>query len=284
MKGLFSVCILLGLLITSPAQSQELYDDFTGPLLSSQKWFTNRLVGNNISNVLEFGQVITKKKLDMFNHCSGSILDGNSGTTTCSMRLIMQNGSDVTSMEALVQPIALEQNTCSENNIGSTWIRLGGAFFNSSDVAPANQVNDVQAYIALRRNANSTEELNVLHIEGHVLKCTEGTSCATSENVTNLNGLGNPIDLGTITVKKKALLKLVHDPDNNRFVFTQGKGRKAVEKEIVYGEDENFPPYLSNGGYKRLEVRHSLANCSPVTASNWVRAYFDNFYVTKPEK
>ena len=30
MKGLFSVCILLGLLITSPAQSQELYDDFKG--------------------------------------------------------------------------------------------------------------------------------------------------------------------------------------------------------------------------------------------------------------
>ncbi len=33
----------------------------SGPLLSSQKWFTNRLVGNNISNVLEFGQVITKE-------------------------------------------------------------------------------------------------------------------------------------------------------------------------------------------------------------------------------
>ena len=284
MKGLLSACIVMGLLITSPAQSQELYDDFTGPLLSPQNWFANRLGGNNISNVLEFGQVITKKKLDMFNHCSGSILDGNSGTTTCSIRLVMQDGSDVMAMEALVQPIALEQNTCSENKIGSIWIRLGGAFFNSSGLAPANQVNDVQAYIALRRNANSTEELNILHIEGHVLKCTEGTSCATSENVTNLNGLGNPIDLGTITVKKKVQLKLVHDPDNNRFVFTQGKGKKAVEKEIVYGEDENFPPYSSNGGYKRLEARHSLANCYPDAASNWVRVYFDNFYVTKQVK
>lgn len=61
MKGLLSVCVVFGLLITSPAQSQELYDDFTGPLLSPQKWFTNRLIGGNISNVLEFGQVITKK-------------------------------------------------------------------------------------------------------------------------------------------------------------------------------------------------------------------------------
>jgi len=279
MKSLLSICVILGLLITPLAQSQELYDDFTGPLLSSQKWFANRLVGANISNILEFGQVITKKKLDMFNHCSGSVLDDNSGATTCSIRLIMQDGSDVTAMEALVQPIAIEQTICSANNIGSTWVRLGGAFFNSSDVAPTSQVNDVQAYISLVRDADTSEDSNILHIEAVVLRCT-ATDCSTFVNVTNQSGGSNPIDLGTIAVKKKILLKLVHDPDNNRFVFTQGKGRRAVVQEIIYGLSENYPPYLSNGGYKRLEVRHSLANCAPVATSSWARAYFDNFYVT----
>jgi len=281
MKGVMLVCLILALLVSSPAQSQTLYDDFTGPLLDSSKWYGNYLWGTNISNHLEIGQVITKGKLDMFNHCLGSTSDDNSGTTTCSARLIMQDGSGVTAMEALVQPTALAQGRCSGNDVGTNWIRLGGAFFNGSTGAPSDQTNDVQAHISLRRDANSADPEGILTIEGVVFRCT-AADCGSYVFVTT-TGADNPLVLGTIAVKKKVQLRIAHDPANNRFIFTQGKGKKAVQQEIVYIDtlQENFPPYSANGGSKRLEVRHSLANCSPVPASGWARAYFDNFYITR---
>ncbi len=41
MKGVMLVCVILALLVSSPAQSQTLFDDFTGPLLDSSKWYGN---------------------------------------------------------------------------------------------------------------------------------------------------------------------------------------------------------------------------------------------------
>jgi hypothetical protein len=280
MKGLLLLCVVLALLISSPVQSQTLYDDFTGPLLDSGKWGGDYKLISTL-NYLEIGQVITKGKLDMFNHCLGSTSDDNSDATTCSTRLIMQDGASVTAMQALVQPTALAQGRCLGNDVGTTWIRLGGAFFNGSTIAPSNQVNDVQAHISLRRDANSIDPAGVLTIEGVVFRCT-AADCGTYVFVTT-TGADNPLVLGTIAVKKKVQLSIAHDPANNRFIFTQGAGKKAVQKEIVYIDtlQENFPPYSANGGLKRLEVRHSLANCSPMPTSGWARAYFDNFYITR---
>jgi hypothetical protein len=280
MKGVMLVCVILALLVSSPVQSQTLYDDFTGPLLDSTRWFGDRIMGDNISNTLEFGHVIAKKKLDMFNHSLGSTSDDNSGTTTCSKRLVMQDGEDVTLMEALVQPIALEQSRCTNNDVGATWIRIGGAFFNSTAITGTvdSQLNDVHAYIGLRRDANSTDSNNVMNIEASVFRCTNA-ECTSTVFVTTDPPVNNPLILGQVTVKKKILLRLVYDPTNHRFLFKQGK--KEPEVEMVYVPRENHPPFASNGGLKRLEVRHSLANCSPVPASGWARAYFDNFYITR---
>ena len=74
---------------------------------------------------------------------------------------------EVTAMEVLVQPIAIEQSRCTLNDDGATWIRIGGAFFNNSLPAepPTDQTNDIQAYISLRRNFNSTDPGNVMTIE-----------------------------------------------------------------------------------------------------------------------
>jgi len=280
MKGVMLVCVILALLVSSPVQSQTLYDDFTGPLLDSTSWFGDRIMGDNISNSLEFGQVIAKKKLDMFNHSLGSTSDENSGTTTCSKRLVMQDGEDVTLMEALVQPIALEQGRCTNNDVGATWIRIGGAFFNSTATTGTvtSQLNDVHAYIGLRRDANSPDPSNVMNIEASIFRCTNA-DCTSTVFVTTDPPVNNPLILGQVTVKKKILLRLVYDPTNHRFLFKQGK--KEPEIAMVYVPRENHPPFASNGGLKRLEVRHSLANCSPVPASGWARAYFDNFYITR---
>lgn len=279
MKGLALLCMIFVLLIAAPAQSQTLYDDFTGPLLSSTKWFSNRLVNTNITNTLEFGQVISKKKLDMFNQCFGSTVDGDTGTRTCSTRLAMQDGSGIVAMEALVQPIALEQTSCEANvdNTTATWIRLGGAFFNSTPITGtvSDQTNDVQAYIALVRRGDSQDPPGVFSIEGSILRCTNG-DCSTSVIVTT-DPPTNPITLGTVSVKKKILLRLEWDSANHQFVFRQGK--KASPVALTYSPRENHPPFAQNGGFKRLEVRHALANCTAGPTRGWARAYFDNFYV-----
>jgi len=278
MKCFLSVFVILGFLVASPAQSQELYDDFTGPLLNPEKWFSNYagLTNQRLTNFLEIGQVISKKKLDMFNNCTGSILDGNSSSTLCSTRLVMQDGEGVMAMEALVQPIAIDMTSCALNDAGSTFIRFGGAFFNSGTVDPTGQTNDVQAHISLRRNP--ADPVGVMTIQGTVFRCT-AADCSTYEQVTT-TGEDNPVDLGTINVKKKIQLKLVYDPVNHVFKFTQGKGKKAVERVIGYTVNENFLPYASNGGFKRLEIRHHLTNCEAGAVTGWARAYFDNFYVT----
>ena len=277
MKGVMLVCVILALLVSSPVQSQTLFDDFTGPLLDSGKWLGDYKWTSTL-NHLEIGQVIAKKKLDMFNHCLGSTEDGDAATQTCSTRLAMQDGSGVTAMEVLVQPIALEQSRCTLNDDGATWIRIGGAFFNNSLPAepPTDQTNDIQAYISLRRNFNSTDPGNVMTIEAYISRCQNG-DCSQSVAVTTDGD--NPLILGTVNVKKKVQLRMVYDPTNHRFLFKQGK--KDPEVAMVYVPRENHAPFAQNGGFKRLEVRHSLANCSPVPASGWARAYFDNFYITR---
>jgi hypothetical protein len=281
MKGLLLLCIVLALLISSPVQSQTLYDDFTGPLLDSGKWLGDYKWVSSL-NHLEIGQVIAKKKLDMFNHCLGSTEDGDADTQTCSTRLAMQDGVGVTAMEALVQLIAitLEQSQCLANDDGVTWIRFGGAFFNSTAITGTvtSQLNDVQAFIALRRNAISTDPAGVMTIEGRVVRCTND-DCTTSVPVTTDPPGNNPLILGTVSVKKKVQLRMVYDPTNHRFLFKQGK--KDPEVEMVYAPRENHPPFAQNGGFKRLEVRHHLANCSAGATSGWARAYFDNFYITR---
>ena len=281
MKGFLLVCIILALLISTPAQSQVLYDDFTGPLLSSSRWFGNRQIGPNISNTLEFGQVASKKKLDMFNHCFGSTADGNTETRPCATRLAMQDGATVVNMEALVQPIALEQSGCAQNSDGATWIRLGGAFFNSTPITGTvdGQNNDILAFISLERELDSSDPPGVMSITGSVYRCTDAT-CSQTVPVTT-TGAQNPIILGTVNVKKKILLKLEYDRNNEVFRFTHGKGKKAVVGEIGFIVNHNWSPGASNGGFKRLEIRHSLANCTAGPTRGWARAYFDNFFVTR---
>ena len=65
----------------------------------------------------------------------------------------MQDGADIKVMDALVQPTGLEQtqNQCVTNDSGGTWIRMGGAFFNSTPITGTvdGQLNDIQAHIAL---------------------------------------------------------------------------------------------------------------------------------------
>lgn len=281
MKGFALICAVMALLISTPAQSQVLYDDFTDPLLSSSRWFGNRQIGTNISNTLEFGQVTSKKKLDMFNHCFGSTADGNTGTRPCATRLAMQDGAAVVTMEALVQPIALEQSGCAQNSDGATWIRLGGAFFNSTPITGTvdGQNNDILAFISLERELDSSDPPGVMSITGSVYRCTDST-CSQTVLVTT-TGAPNPIVLGTVNVKKKVQLRLTWDQTNNRFLFRQGKGNKALEQEIGYIVNENWPPGSSNGGFKRLEIRHGLANCTAGPTRGWARAYFDNFFVTR---
>ena len=67
MKVLVLLCVVLALFVSTPSQSQTLYDDFTGPLLDSSKWFSDYKIGPNISNYMEIGQVIAKGKQFTFN-------------------------------------------------------------------------------------------------------------------------------------------------------------------------------------------------------------------------
>jgi hypothetical protein len=73
-------------------------------------------------------------------------------------------------------------------------------------------------------------------------------------------------DLGLVKVGKKVKLLMRIEKDQDRFVFKLDK--KGAETPISYtGYSDAADPCADNGGMKRLEVTHLLANCQSEPAT-----------------
>jgi hypothetical protein len=273
--GLVTVAVLAGI----PASAQEplvLYDNFEAKVLNADKWFGKESSDQGVSTLESGRQIKTEplfvfKGLDILNRSYASEESGT-GSSTAHTRLLFADGSNVTSIQATVLVKKIQATGCSTNPFAtSPRLRIGGMFFNIGTPTPGDSTNDVWAFIAVGRAIDSTNPPNVLDVYGRAFLCGD-TNC-TGANSTLIGEQA----LGTVKVNQKTKLRITWDPDNDRFTFQKGKD---AEVHVTYTEDDANPPGAPNGGNKRLEVQHQIANCigAPRPLS-YMEAFFDNIMV-----
>jgi len=281
MKMMLYYSVVLIMVLTSmPGQAQEslaLYDNFEVKFLDPIKWLGAEALTNAGSLILESSRQI--KKEPIYGYKGLNILHRGYGGTTVdsgisftSTRLVIPDGSDVETLQATVQVKHFQAVGCTDNpEATEVRARISGYFFNTDIPTPGSAVNDVFAYIIVRRLSSSSARANVLEVVGRVMVCHDN-------NCNNVTLLGSA-DLGTVLLNQKVKLRMTWDKINQEFIFQKGR---SPEYHVYYGDSvsDTAPPGMANGGSKRLEVVGFVANCAteprPV---GFMEAFFDNVFV-----
>jgi hypothetical protein len=76
-------------------------------------------------------------------------------------------------------------------------------------------------------------------------------------------------------VDQKVTLYIKWEKANNRFAFRKGKDALMFVNYLV---DDSTPPSTANGGNKRLEIQHRIANCAVAPDIPRPMSYVDVFF------
>jgi hypothetical protein len=276
-RFVFLIILVLSVFIAFSAQAQlTVYDDFSGPYLSPDRWYVYNQYDITITS-MEGGLRIKSGKLGYYSRNFGGE-ESDSGRPRARRRLVMQNGLNVTAMETSVQVKGLEVTGCANNTTPSrAEVRIGGAFFNDVGICEGegSVTGDVQAYIGLRKDTDDPDlPSGYMRAIGTVLRCNNSGCTDTTEIGTQ--------DLGLVKVGKKVKLLMRIEKAQDRFVFKLDK--KGAEVPISYsGYSDAANPCGDSGGLKRLEVTHLLANCQTGPATyGWLDTYYDYLSVSSP--
>ena len=176
MKAILAGCCIIALLalISGPLEAQEdlvLYDDFEGKFLTPDKWLcgeasTPAIAIQESSRQIKKEPVYGYKGLNILNRARGAT-SSNSGTYFTATRLTIPDGSAVETIQATIQVKRIEAVGCS-GNLEPTEVRarMSGYFFNTDVPEPGSALNDVQAFIMVRRLSNSDAAAKVLDVIG----------------------------------------------------------------------------------------------------------------------
>jgi hypothetical protein len=274
-----SICFVWVLLLVfsfnAPVQAQvlDLYDDFSAPLLSPEHWI-GRDTNSQGSVVLEGSlRIATEPLLGYRGLNMGLRAWGNTGVDTgvesAQKRLVFVDGSAISTILATVQVKKYQVKGCLGNTDPSEIrARLGGAFFNATVPAPPSLIDDVFAFVDVRRVSTSTAKAPVLEAFGAVSRCLDD-ACATSEPL-------GTTSLGPVRVDQKVKLRVTWDRDFNRFIFQKGTGAPVI---VEYTVSDASPPSAQFGGFKRLEIMQRMANCTADRTTCGMDVFFDNVYI-----
>jgi hypothetical protein len=277
--AVFCALVIVAVLATLSASAQVppvVYDKFEGKVLNPDDWFGKEGSDPGVFALESWRQIKVEplfgfRGLDMANRSYASE-GSDTGNSAAYTRLHFADGTNVTSIQATVLVKKIQATGCDTNAFATfPRARIGGGFFNAGAVAPTpgNQTNDVFAFVGAGRPIDSTNSSNVLSLEGRVFLCNDST-CST-------NTVIGSADLGTAKVNQKTKLRITWDPANNRFLFQKGKGAEVF---VEYSQADDFAPGTSNGGNKRLEIYHQIANCTsaprPVA---YMEVFFDDIKV-----
>jgi hypothetical protein len=173
----------------------------------------------------------------------------------------------VTQMRAVVQVDDATVDHCDANPLaGNAGAQLIGTFFNIGPSVPGTRLNDVMAFVQVRRQSNSTDPTNVLRVTAFVLHCTNNECTSTNQLATH--------ELGTVAAGTPTTLSVVWDQPSKRFRF---KRDDAPYVNAPYTVDDSLP---SPWPFKLLQTFTILPNClAGPRAEGYVSATFDNFAV-----
>jgi hypothetical protein len=269
--------LIMGIPSASHAQdSLRLYDSLSAKTLDPTLWFGS-------DNIASGGTTLEVKRctkldplfgyigLDLLNRSYGSRLN-DTDITNEATRLNFSDGSGISTIVATVQVKKVTVTGCDANAILSeTRARIGGFFFNTSTPTPGSAMNDVYAYISLVRRSDSTDPADVLNVFAYIGQCHDN-GCLTSTI------LGTQ-DLGTAKMNKRIKLRVSWNQAGHSFIFQK---KAEAEVAIDYVVSDANPPGAANGGLKRLEINHKLADCASGPATTgYMDVIFNNVYVNQ---
>ena len=283
MKRLVCIAGVLVLIIgtTSGIASAQLvlYDKFEASIIDPEDWLgglhaDSGVLTLEVSRAIKNQATLNSKALNIANR-SYAYQGSNTGRRTAATRLFFPYGGSITTIQATVLVKKIQATGCSTVNTSATegQLRIGGTFFNASTDVPAagDQTNDVFAYITVSRATDSANAGNVLDVAGKIQICTNA-DCSNSNEIST-------VVLGTLKVNTKAKLTITWDQAGNSFVFKKGN----TEVSLPYTQSDFWAPETDNGGNKRLEVFHFIANCmsdpSIPRPMSYMDAYFDSIKI-----
>ncbi|MFX0202097.1 MAG: hypothetical protein ACFFCW_38795, partial [Candidatus Hodarchaeota archaeon] len=163
-----------------------------------------------------------------------------------------------------------EVQGCPANPL-STWsrLRIVGGFFNTSVPTPGSPINDVWAYIGLRRQSDYDDPSGVLRIVGSVFKLLD-------EDGRIAQGIGYK-ELGTVRVGRWVTIGIEWDEVGNRFIFYWGNKSTDIPYDPNKVPDEN----IAGAPTKGLEVTQRCPNCVEARTVASMDAFFDRVYVNQ---
>jgi hypothetical protein len=260
-----SAAVVLFLLAgTPPVQALEPFvvlDDFSGDRIDEGKWSGVRRPD---SFVLDFAREVTGGQLRLM---SRTFADPSAplGSTGSAGRVRLQStiSGPVTQILAVVRVNAVELNNCAAPTAFSEIRgRVDGWFFTTGGPGtPGDATNNVAAEIRFRRASNSADPPGVLQVIAQVFQCGDA-DCVGGNSV-----FTDSITLGTLSPGQPALLALVWDPDNDRFLFA----RDSVAQLTVYNYNgiltDTNPPSCRHtphgGAYPGGKLRIGTAGLGP---------------------
>lgn len=240
---------------TSPVGAQStLYDTFNAHELDPDKWFGEQ--ASTPSNAgLEATRLLQGNQLWMSHRViGGTASDTGQWASRNRVRFFpFATASGITALQFTVAVHEFDLAACATAGSASTRVAAGsnGWYFNDgTSTGPSDATGNVGAFVWLERASDSTDKPTVLRAIGGVYRVLAPSGLPTVS-------LGS-VDLGPAKKGKPATLRLLWDAVADRFEFQLNNGPVQT---ISYALNDLNPP---SGGFKDLEVRGDVPNCTAV--------------------
>ncbi len=256
-----AIALILIFSLGIPVQALEAlvpYDDFSSSVIDPDRWVGSAYGGTEVLRQISNG------RLRQFHRGYG-LTTSDVGRRTTAVQLSFINPSTVTAIRAKVRVTQYEAIGCAVGS--STYVRpgIGGSFFNTSAPEPGSSLDDVRAYVEVRRYSDSADPPDILHVYSTVFRCAD-SACGTA---TQLGGA----DMGTLVLGQSTVLLVQWDPGNDRFVFKFG----ATKMTAPYAVPDSASP---GNLFKIVSSTVAVANCTSLPRPmGSVDATFDDVFL-----
>jgi hypothetical protein len=273
--------ILTGISAQAQVEPLALYENFNAisKILDPEKWFGSESYnagdrGVESVRLIKLEPTYQYTGLNILNRAYGST-GSDSGISFVFNRVFFRNGGEIDSVKATVQVKKVKVTGCTANpSETQAQARIGGFFFNTGPRTAGDTTNDVGAFISIDQSTISTSPSNVLEIKAEVYHCSNN-GCTVATTIDSL-------DLGTVKLNKKVILRVTWDPQLDRFIFQKGQDPEVYITYDTATYPESFPPGAPSGGAKRLDVAQYVANCTSLPRPiGFMDVFFENVYVNE---
>jgi hypothetical protein len=235
---IFVAVLFLGLISPLASYSQVLYDDFSGPYISKDRWKQTEFVREVDSTV--------EKLLLKQASPNPIVIESYPSRTSNDLFFIY----DLTPVMAIQADLTIEQSSVTNN--GWAQARLGGGWYSDETMW------DIWAEIALKEDSTGLEAV------WSVIKLLD--QYGPTREVLGTGYFSTPISIGTIYT-----LSISYDSFNNQFSF------KIEDEKVTFGP-EGLPPRYGDPRMTEQKMLSTEVQIDNPSSSAFISATFDKVY------